>query len=86
MAIQSQWQIWAMTLQRQVSTPLPSGHRILGGDASCAYDIDVIAMAPDVEERDGYRLMSGRDVLLDYTTGGQTSVVLPSGAPARRSP
>lgn len=54
----------------------------LGGDASCAYDIDVIAMAPDVEERDGYRLMSGRDVLLDYTTGGQTSVVLPSGAPA----
>lgn len=53
----------------------------LGITTPVSYDIDVIAMSPDVEEREGYNLMSSQDVLLDYTVSGQTSVKLIPTAP-----
>ncbi len=52
----------------------------LSQDASAEYEVDVIAMSPDVEKREGYDLMSQHDVLLDYSVSGDKKVTLaPAG-------
>lgn len=44
-----------------------------------SYDLDVLAMSPDVEQREGYALMSDKDVLLDYQVSGDTRITLAPG-------